>query len=131
MTNMLTTEEKLELERIYKEYGICETIDYSDDEEDKMWNDLLKRWIEFRIRVSGGADYTMGSVGCGSVDGFLNEIDCVNDMAADNGGCYRGDFIYECTDALFDFLDNSSLSKETIELIKKTHNERHFEDEEI
>jgi hypothetical protein len=122
------TDEKLELEKIYKEYCEGEIIDNPDD-EDKKWNELAKQWIEFRIRVSGGAETTMGSIGCGTIGGFLNEIDSFNDMCSDNAGCYRGDLIYECTDALFDLLDNSSLSKEIIELIKETHNERHFNED--
>ena len=127
---MLTTEVKLELEKIFKAYAVPEHLYTGDDEETRKWEELVVRWVDFRLEVSGGAESSMGSIGCETIDGFLNEIDSFNDMADDWGGAYRGDFCYENREGLFELLDGSNLDKELIDLIKKTHNERHFEGEE-
>jgi len=127
---MLSTDEKLELERLFKEYADPGSLYTNGDEDERKWVELVERWVEFRLSVSGGAESSMGRIGCGTVDGFLNEIDWFDDMGCDWGGAYRGDFSYENRDGLFELLDNSSLSKETIELIKETHNERHFSDDD-
>ena len=93
---------------------------YTDgDEEERKWTELVERWVDFRLSVSGGAESSMGRIGCGTVDGFLNEIDWFDDMGCDWGGAYRGEFRYENRDGLFKLLDESSLDKELINLIKE------------
>ena len=66
-------EMKLELERIYKEYCL-EDLNALEGEE---FIDSLKGFMEFRLFVSGGSESSMGSIGCGTVEGFLNELFCV------------------------------------------------------
>jgi len=125
-TKMLTTEAKLELEKIFKAHATPDSVFTNSGEEERKWTELVERWVDFRLSVSGGAESSMGSIGCGTVDGFLNEINWFNNMADDWAGAYRGDFCYENRDGLFKLLDESSLDKELINLIKETHNERHF-----
>jgi hypothetical protein len=102
----------------------------SGEEGERKWVALVDLWANFRLEVSGGEKYSMGHIGCGTIEGFLSEIDTFDGMCDDWDGAYRGDFRYECRDALFELLDNSSLSKELIEEIKKKHNDTHFDDDD-
>jgi hypothetical protein len=104
----LTLDEKVELERIYKEY--CNNDLGVIREEDKFAN-MMSVFVEFRLEVSGGREYN-SSVGCRSVEGFLNEICLFDDMMCDWGGAYRGDFCWECFDGLNEILDNSTLEED-------------------
>ena len=100
-------EMKLELERIYKEYCL-EDLNALEGEE---FIDSLKGFMEFRLFVSGGSEHGMGSIGCGTVEGFLNELFLFQDMMDDWSGQYRGDFKWECLESLEKILEGSDLKE--------------------
>ena len=104
-------EMKLELERIYKEYCL-EDLNALEGEE---FIDSLKGFMEFRLFVSGGSESSMGSIGCGTVEGFLNELFFFQDMMDDWSGSYRGDFKWECLESLEKILEGSDL-KESVKI---------------
>ena len=115
------TEMKLELERIYKEYCL-EDLNALEGEE---FIDSLKGFMEFRLFVSGGSESSMGSIGCGTVEGFLNELFLFQDMMDDWSGQYRGDLCYECLETLEEILEGSDLEEsvktEIVESWKKKY----------
>ena len=104
---------KLELEKVYKEYclGDIEWI----KEEDKKNYKMFKSFIDFRLDVSGGNESTMGSVGCGSISGFLNEINLFDDLMSDYVGDYRGIMSSECGECLEGLLENCDFKQEVVE----------------
>ena len=114
-------EMKLELERIYKEYCL-EDLNALEGEE---FIDSLKGFMEFRLFVSGGSESSMGSIGCGTVEGFLNELFLFQDMMYDWSGQYRGDLCYECLETLEEILEGSDLEEsvknEIVESWKKKY----------
>ena len=114
-------EMKLELERIYKEYCL-EDLNALEGEE---FIDSLKGFMEFRLFVSGGSESSMGSIGCGTVEGFLNELFLFQDMMDDWSGQYRGDLCYECLETLEEILEGSDLEEsvknEIVESWKKKY----------
>ena len=120
---------KLELEKVYKEYclGDIEWI----KEEDKKSYKMFKSFIDFRLDVSGGKETTMGSVGCGSVSGFLYEIDLFDDLISDYVGDYRGIMSSECGEVLEECLENCDFKQEVIKgldikkLIMDLYDEEH------
>jgi hypothetical protein len=100
---LLDVSKKLLLEKIY---GI-----YVDDEIvglKKMGEELygLDKWKEFRLSVSGGSKSSMGNIGMGCISGFIKELELFDDIMSDWGGCYRGEFSWECRSGLFEILDN-------------------------
>jgi hypothetical protein len=107
--NSHTNNIKLELENIYYKYCMNE-LECNEDEEIEM----LKQFIKFRLNISGGSESSMGSVGCGSISGFLNEISLFDDMMCDWGGAYRGDFAYECLDGLMNLLEEVNFEQDII-----------------
>ena len=114
-------EMKLELERIYKEYCL-EDLNALEGEE---FIDSLKGFMEFRLFVSGGSESSMGSIGCGTVEGFMNELFFFQDMMDDWSGQYRGDLCYECLETLEEILEGSDLEEsvknEIVESWKKKY----------
>lgn len=98
---------KLELERIYKEYCL-EDLNALEGEE---FIDSLKGFVDFRLSVSGGSKYSMGSIGCGTVEGFMNEVFLFQDMMDDWAGMYRGDLSSECLESLEKILEGSDLEE--------------------
>jgi hypothetical protein len=109
---MKNLEVKLELERIFKEYclqDLPEGLKDGGDDDFNRFYDWMVKYIDFRLYVSGGDKSSMGSIGCGSVNGFLNELFMFDDMVCDWHGCYRGEFASECFDSLVEFVNNSSL----------------------
>jgi hypothetical protein len=122
---MLGKEVKLELENVYEKYcwndlGVGDDSRMDRDE----WSKMLEKFVDFRLYVSGGRyGCSMGSVGCESVSGFLNEIFLFDNMMCDWGGCYRGDFSYECLDGLIELLNESSLSDDIKEMIVSGYKE--------
>jgi hypothetical protein len=123
MTNM---ERKLELEKIYKEYCMSDLNAIAEcnlSENEKADNEMFKSFVKFRLSVSGGSESSMGSIGCGTVEGFVNEITLFNDLMDDGAGQYRGDFMYENLEALEALLEESELEDEVkskvVELFKK------------
>ena len=108
--------QKLELEKIYKEY--CQDgVDSNDDEEDRA---AMKKFVELRLRVSGGDKHDMGSVGMKTIEGFLNEIFLFNDMMDDVMGEYRGISSYETYESFEDSVNKANLDQNIKnELLKK------------
>lgn len=104
---------KLELEKVYEEYTKPEIESAKgmqnqyngDPSEFERIGDLMELFAQFRLHVSGGAQFSMGSVGMETPEGFVAEIDLFDDMMSDWAGCYRGDFQSECQQELFRLLD--------------------------
>ena len=119
-------EMKLELERIYKEYCL-EDLNALEGEE---FIDSLKGFMEFRLSVSGGSEYSMGSIGCGTVEGFLNELFLFQDMMDDWSGSYRGDFKWECLESLEKILEGSDLKESVKTKIVESWKENYRMNEE-
>lgn len=112
---MIERKLKLELERIYKEYCF-EDLNALEGEE---FIDSLKGFVEFRLSVSGGSGSSMGSVGCESVEGFMDEMFLFQDMMDDWAGMYRGDLSSECLESLERILEGSDLEESMkIEIIE-------------
>jgi hypothetical protein len=100
---------KLTLEDIYYKYCMNE-LEGNEDEKDI---EMLKQFVKFRLKVSGGSECSAGGgVGCDSVNGFLNEISLFDDMMSDWGGAYRGDFSSECLDSLIELLEEANLEQD-------------------
>lgn len=100
---------KLELENIYYKYCMGD-LEGNNDESEEF--EMLKQFIKFRLNVSGGSESSMGSVGCGSINGFLNEISLFDDMMDDWGGAYRGSFSSECLDSLTELLEEANFEQD-------------------
>ena len=103
---------KLTLEDIY--YKFCmDDLEGNEGGQDGEDIEMLKQFIKFRLKVSGGSECSAGGgVGCDSVNGFLNEIALFNDMMCDWGGAYRGDFDYECLDSLTELLEEANFEQD-------------------
>jgi hypothetical protein len=100
---------KLTLEDIYYKYCMNE-LEGNEDEKDI---EMLKQFVKFRLKVSGGSECSAGGgVGCDSVNGFLNEISLFDDMMSDWGGAYRGSFCWECLDSLIELLEEANLEQD-------------------
>jgi hypothetical protein len=117
----MKTETKLKLEAIYNEY--CMNDLNSLGNEDVEFTDMMKQFVKFRLKVSGGAETTMGAgVGCESISSFLDEICLYDNMMCDWGGAYRGSFCWENLEGLSELLNESDLDKvikdEIIEMYK-------------
>jgi hypothetical protein len=72
----------------------------------------------------------MGSVGCGTVEGFVNEITLFNDLMDDGAGQYRGDFSYENLEALEELLDENEIEDKVKSKIVKLFEENYNMNEE-
>jgi hypothetical protein len=100
---------KLTLEDIYYKYCMNE-LEGNEDEKDI---EMLKQFVKFRLKVSGGSECSAGGgVGCDSVNGFLNEISLFDDMMSDWGGAYRGSFCWECLDSLIELLEKANFEQD-------------------
>jgi len=100
---------KLTLEDIYYKYCIGE-LESVEGEEDV---EMLKQFVKFRLKVSGGSKCSAGGgIGCDSVNGFLNEISLFDDMMSDWGGAYRGSFSDECLDTLIELLEEVNFEQD-------------------
>jgi hypothetical protein len=120
-------EEKLILENLFEEFVKSE-IDSLKRSGEEVYG--LDKWSEFRLFVSGGRyGSDMGSVGMNYIEGFLYELDMFMELMCDLGGCYRGEFLYENRDYLFDLLDKKVEDKNFVEEIKIKFDE-YFEFEE-
>jgi len=107
--NPHTNNIKLELENIYYKYCMG-SLGYPNDKNEEI--EMLKQFIKFRLNVSGGDKSSMGSIGCGSINGFLNEISLFDDMMCDWGGAYRGSFCWECLDFLIELLEEVNFEQD-------------------
>jgi len=69
---------------------------------------------------------SMGSVGCGTVKGFVNEITLFSDLMDDSTGQYRGDFSYEHLEVLEELLDENEIEDKVkskiVKLFEKNYN---------
>ena len=93
---------------------------------------LMNNYILFRLRVSGGRYGTsMGSVGCETIKGFLDEIEQFDNMIDDYMGQYRGDLRWECRETMHETIDQLIFTKELSEGLKKEYDNRFFEEEEL
>ena len=117
---------KLELERIYKEYCL-EDLNALEGEE---FIDTLKGFVDFRLSVSGGSKYITGSIGCGTVEGFMNEVFLFQDMIDDWAGMYRGDLSSECLESLEKILEGSDLEESVKTKIVESWKERYEMDDD-
>jgi len=104
---------KLELEKVYKEYCLSD-IKWIEEDDKKNYK-MFKSFIDFRLNVSGGNKSTMGSVGCGSISGFLNEINLFDDLMSDYVGDYRGIMSSECGECLEELLENCDFKQDVVE----------------
>ena len=118
---------KLELEKIYENY--CNSNLEGLKGEDKFI-DMLLVFVDFRLNVSGGSENSMGDIGCGSIEGFLNEIFLFDNMMSDWSGAYRGDYSDECLEGLIELLNKSNLSEDIkIKIIEGYKLENNLEEE--
>ena len=107
----MTTETKLKLEAIYNDYCMHDLNSLGN--EDVEFTDMMKQFVKFRLKVSGGSESTMGStIGCESINAFLDEIELYNDMMSDWAGEYRGEICYENLEGLNELLNESDLNEE-------------------
>lgn len=129
----MNVELKLKLEKVYKEYCLSDLEAISESnlsETEKEENEMFKSFVKFRLNVSGGSVSSMGDIGCGTVEGFVNEITLFNDLMDDGAGQYRGDFRYENLEALEELLDKNELEDEVKSKVVKLFNEYYGMDEE-
>ena len=129
----MNVELKLKLENVYKEYCLSDLNAIAESnlsENEKADNEMFKSFVRFRLSVSGGSERSMGSVGCGTVEGFVNEITLFNDLMDDGAGQYRGDFSYENLEALEELLDENEIEDKVKSKIVKLFNEYYGMDEE-
>jgi hypothetical protein len=124
---MLKTEVKLELERIYKEY--C-NINLGNQGGKDKFIDMMFVFVEFRLEVSGGSEYSMGSIGMNYVSSFLDEIFLYDNMMDDWGGCYRGDFRWENFEFLEELVNKSNLEENIKKEILEGYRKENGMDEE-
>ena len=129
----MNVELKLKLEKVYKEYCLSDLNAIAErplSEDEKADNEMFKSFVKFRLSVSGGSECSMGSVGCGTVEGFVNEITLFSDLMDDSAGQYRGDFSYEHLEVLEELLDENELEDEVKSKVVKLFNEYYGMDEE-
>ena len=129
----MNVELKLKLEKVYKEYCLSDLEAISESnlsETEKEENEMFKSFVKFRLNVSGGSESSMGDIGCGTVEGFVNEIILYNNLMDDGAGQYRGDFRYENLEALEELLDENELEDEVKSKVVKLFNEYYGMDEE-
>lgn len=107
---------KLELEKVYKNYCDVSLIGIKGEDE---FVDVLYKFVEFRLWVSGGERSSNGNIGCENIEGFLNEIFLFEDMMSDWSGVYRGDLCYEAYEALDEVISKSDLEENIKEDILK------------
>jgi hypothetical protein len=111
----MNVELKLKLENVYKEYCLSDLNAIAESnlsENEKADNEMFKSFVRFRLSVSGGSESSMGSVGCGTVEGFVNEIILYNNLMDDGSGCYRGDYSYEQLEALEEVLNKNEIEEQ-------------------
>ena len=111
----MNVELKLKLEKVYKEYCLSDLEAISESnlsETEKEENEMFKSFVKFRLNVSGGSVSSMGDIGCGTVEGFVNEIILYNNLMDDGSGCYRGDYSYEQLEALEEVLNKNEIEEQ-------------------
>ena len=123
--SMVGLENKLLLEEVYRRYVNVEIDSLKSVDEDVS---LFEKFRDFRLDISGGSESSMGDIGMGSIEGFIEECVCFDNMMSDSGGCYRGDFSWENREGLFEILDEVISNKEFNSEVKKKYNEWYLEE---
>ena len=134
----MNIELKLKLENVYKEYCLSDlnaiaesNLEVRDlSENEKADNEMFESFVKFRLSVSGGSESSMGSVGCGTVEGFVNEITLFSDLMDDSVGQYRGDFSYEHLEVLEELLDENEIEDKVKSKIVKLFEKNYSMNEE-
>ena len=122
---MVGLENKLLLEEVYRRYVNIEIDSLKSMNEDVS---LFEKFRDFRLDISGGSKSSMGCIGMESIEGFIEECGCFDNMMSDSGGCYRGEFSWENKEGLFEILDEVISNKEFNSEVKKKYNEWYLEE---
>jgi hypothetical protein len=125
---ILNIEGKLLLEKIYRLYCSSEIDSMEELEVEDFDVVLWRKFRDFRLKVSGGNESSMGNIGMGYISGFVDNIVMWDNMMSDWSGCYRGDLSYECREWLFKLLDEEIEDKEFNNEVKKKYNEWYVEE---
>ena len=120
---MINVNEKLLLENVYGLYVDSE-IEGMISSGDDVYG--LDRWKEFRLSVSGGESNSMGKIGMGSIEGFLDEVKMIDDLVSDWLGNYRGESKWDCREGMFELLDSEIEDVEFRNNVKNKYNEYFF-----
>jgi hypothetical protein len=104
---------KLLLESLYSGYINGLVMDFDDDD----FGDLILKFVDFRLDVSGGSEKDFGMVGMNYIESFFDELSLVLSFIDDWSGQYGGDWNYEnlesfklCLDNLIFELDGEEVS---------------------
>jgi hypothetical protein len=104
---------KLLLESLYSGYINGLVMDFDDDD----FGDLILKFVDFRLDVSGGNEKDFGMIGMNYIESFFDELSLVLSFIDDWSGQYGGDWNYEnlesfklCLDNLIFELDGEEVS---------------------
>jgi hypothetical protein len=104
---------KLLLESLYSGYINGLVMDFDDDD----FGDLILKFVDFRLDVSGGSEKDFGMIGMNYIESFFDELSLVLSFIDDWSGQYSGDWDYEnlesfklCLDNLIFELDGEEVS---------------------
>jgi hypothetical protein len=104
---------KLLLESLYSGYINGLVMDFDDDD----FGDLILKFVDFRLDVSGGSEKDFGMIGMNYIESFFDELSLVLSFIDDWSGQYGGDWNYEnlesfklCLDNLIFELDGEEVS---------------------
>jgi len=104
---------KLLLESLYSGYINGLVMDFDDDD----FGDLILKFVDFRLDVSGGSEKDFGMIGMNYIESFFDELSLVLSFIDDWSGQYGGDWNYEnlesfklCLDNLIFELDGKEVS---------------------
>jgi len=104
---------KLLLESLYSGYINGLVMDFDDDD----FGDLILKFVDFRLDVSGGSEKDFGMIGMNYIESFFDELSLVLSFIDDWSGQYSGDWDYEnlesfklCLDNLIFELDGKEVS---------------------
>jgi hypothetical protein len=120
---MLEMSKKLVLENVFVKLVDCE-IEGVGEATDELLKGWMKDWKEMRLKVSGGDRTTMGSIGMGSIEGFINEIILFEDLVCDYIGEYRGIYREEMMDGILNILSELSDDEEFNNEVERIYKEK-------
>lgn len=93
---------KLLLESLYSGYINGLVMDFDDDD----FGDLILKFVDFRLDVSGGSEKDFGMIGMNYIESFFDELSLVLSFIDDWSGQYSGDWDYENLESFKLCLDN-------------------------
>ena len=93
---------KLLLESLYSGYINGLVMDFDDDD----FGDLILKFVDFRLDVSGGSEKDFGMIGMNYIESFFDELSLVLSFIDDWSGQYGGDWNYENLESFKLCLDN-------------------------